>query len=283
MMNLERRRFLAACITLASAPAIVLAGERQFKPGDQVMVFFPSPDVQHDAFIIGIVKGRLPDGRYRIRVTDYVEGHDYGLSCEPLPPETDSSEYGQGWEKWDDTRKLSREVDYAVPADKLMPAGQGRMYAISRNNVWTNFARWLSDAPVLYVDKLKQAQREADKLGLSGMHAAFDLAIAHRQAFYSPEGSPYWPWQVLPHLIPLLDRAQAILDRDPQLKKLFMAKKRDWKKINSRMDWLFTIRAQDKIVHDAHYALYEDGLDKVDPKVIRTIRQKLEALGVPAR
>ncbi len=283
MIKIKRRALLAAFLTLSSGLVLAQSKGRTFKPGDQVMVFFPSPDIQHDAFIIGIVKGRLPDGRYRIRVTDYVEGHDYGLSCEPLPPETDSSEYGQGWEKWDDTRTLSRDVDYAVPADKLMPAGEGRMYAISRNNVWTTFARWLSDAPVLYVDKLQQAQREADKLGLSGMHTAFDLAIAHRQTFYSPEGSPYWPWQVVPRLIPLLNKAQAVLDKDPQLKQLFMAKKRDWKRINSRTDWLFTIRALDKIVHDAHYVLYEDGLDKVDPQVIQAVRRKLEELGVPVR
>ncbi|HIQ40474.1 MAG TPA: hypothetical protein EYH46_04820 [Sulfurivirga caldicuralii] len=282
-MDLKRRWFLAACITLAGVPAMVLAAGSQFRPGDQVMVFFPSPDVQRDAFIIGIVKGRLPDGRYRIRVTDYVEGHDYGLSCEPLPPETDSSEYGLGWEKWDDTRTLSREVDYAVPADKVMPAGQGRMYAISRNNVWTTFARWLSEAPVLYVDKLKQAQQEANEVGLSAMQTAFELAIAHRQAFYSPEGAPYWPWQAVERLVPVLERVQAVLARDPELKALFMAKPRDWQKINQRTDWLFTLRALDKIVDDVRDALYEEGLEKVDPKVLRILREKLKALGVSVR
>lgn len=276
-MRIDRRGFLLLGGALIAGS--LWAAER-FRPGDQVMVFFPAPDVQHDAFIIGIVKGRLSDGRYRIRVTDYVEGHDYGLSCEPLPPEHAGSEYGAGWEKWDDTRTLSREIDYAVPADRLMPAGSGRMYAISRNNVWTTFARWLSDAPVLYVDKLEQARQEASQYGLQGMDTAFDLAIAHRRAFYSPEGAPYWPWEVIPRLIPLLDKAQSVLDQNPQLKALFLARKRDWKRINRRTDWLFTIRALDKIVHDAHYMLYEEGVERVDPKVIAAVRQRLRAPGV---
>jgi len=69
----------------------------RFKVGDQVMVFFRAADIQNDAFILGIVKGFLPDGRVRLQVTDYVEGHDYGLSCEPLPPPDATSEYGDGW------------------------------------------------------------------------------------------------------------------------------------------------------------------------------------------
>ena len=275
MMN--RRQFL-----YLAGSAFSRADDARYKVGDQVMVFFPSPDIQHDAFILGIVKGRLADGRYRITVTDYVEGHDYGLSCEPLPPEDtlqNESPYGKGWEAWDDTRRLHRDSDYAVPADKLLPAARGRMYAISRNNVWTTFARWLSDAPVLYVDKLEQARDEAQKLGLKDMTTAFDLAIAHRRAFYSPEGAPYWPWQVVPHLVPLLDKALALLKKDARLRKYFYAKKRDWKAIRKSGYLLFTLEALDKIKHDALDELYEDGMDKVDPKVMQAVRQRLKALG----
>jgi len=253
----------------------------EFKPGEQVMVFFPSADIQHDAFIIGIIKGRLSDGRYRIKVTDYVEGHDYGLSCEPLPPSGVGSEYGQGWEKWDDTRRLNPNIEYAVPADKLMPAGEGHHYAISRNNIWTRFARWLSDAPVLYVDELEQARRELEPLGLAAMDIPFQLAIAHRKAFYSPLGSPYWPHEVLPRLIPLLDQIQAILDAHPRLREVYFAKPRPWKKIRQDMFLLFTLRAIDKIVHDATNVLYEDDVqEKGDPADIKTVKRRLRSLGV---
>jgi hypothetical protein len=251
-----------------------------FKPGDQVMVFFPSPDIQKDAFIIGIIKGHLSDGRYRIQVTDYVEGHDYGLSCEPLPPENTNSVYGRGWEAWDDTKRLSKEIEYAVPADKLMPAAQGRMYAISRNNIWTKFARWLSDAPVLYVDELEQAAREAQQLGLTGLKIPFELAIAHRGTFYAPEGYPYWPYQVVPKLSMLLEKVQVLLEKDKTLRELYFTSKRDWKRIEQSTDRLFTIRAIDKIVHDVRNTLYEEGLEKVDLQALHEVKQKLMALGV---
>lgn len=278
---MNRRAFVGLLGTafVPAAWAKVLS-HRRFKVGDQVMVFFPSPDIQKDAFILGIVKGYLPDGRVRLQVTDYVEGHDYGLSCEPLPPEDVSSEYGPGWQKWEDPGKLRQDIEYAVPADKLMPAGDGRMYAVSRNNIWTKFARWLSDAPVLYVDELAQVKEEAKQLGLAELEVPFELAIAHRQAFYAPVGHPYWPYEVVPRLVPLLNKVQALLNNDPQLKHYFFAKKRDWKKINQSTYLLFTIRALDKIVHDAHNVLYEEGMDKVDPKVLRQVKQQLKALGV---
>jgi hypothetical protein len=258
-----------------------MARAETFRPGEQVMVFLPSPDIQNDAFIVGIIKGRLPDGRYRIKVTDYVKGHDYGLSCEPLPPANAGSEYGKGWEKWDDTRRLDPNIEYAVPADKLMPVGKGHHYAISRNNVWTRFARWLSDAPVLYVEDLEQARKELKALGLDGLDVPFQLAIAHRKTFYSPLGSPYWPHEVLPRLVPLLDRVQAVLDAHPELKKAYFAKPRPWDSIRKSTFMLFTLRAIDKIVHDAHYVLYEEDAEKNgDPKTIEAIKQRLRALGV---
>ncbi len=257
----------------------VLATPR-FKVGDQVMVFFPAADIQKDAFILGIIKGFLPDGRVRLQVTDYVEGHDYGLSCEPLPPPDATSEYGDGWETWQDPRKLRQDIEYAVPADKLMPAGAGRMYAITRNNIWTKFARWLSDAPVLYVDELIQAQSEAAQVGLAALERPFALAIAHRQAFYAPEGRPYWPYEAAPRLVPLLEKVMGILEADPQLKQHFFAARRDWTRINQSTYLRFMLRALDKVVQDAHQLLYEEGLEKVDPGVLAQLRTQLRALGV---
>ncbi len=269
---------LVLLLLVAASPWVMAAA---FKPGDLVMVFLPAPDIQNDAFIVGIIKGRLPDGRYRIKVTDYVKGHDYGLSCEPLPPKEVSSEYGKGWEKWDDTRRLNPNIEYAVPADKLMPVGKGHHYAISRNNIWTRFARWLSDAPVLYVDELEQARTELKPLGLEALDTPFQLAIAHRKAFYSPLGSPYWPHEVLPHLIPLLDQVQSVLDAHPELKRVYFAKPRPWKAIRQDMFLLFSVRAIDKIVHDAANVLYEEDAEKHgDPRVMAAVKQRLRALGV---
>ena len=276
-----RSRFFVGLLLWVLLSGWPIAYAAAFKPGDQVMLFLPSPDIQNDAFVVGIVKGRLPDGRYRIKVTDYVKGHDYGLSCEPLPPTPVSSEYGKGWEKWGDTRRLSPDIEYAVPAGKLMPVGKGHHYAISRNNIWTRFARWLSDAPVLYTEELEQARREIKSLGLDALDIPFRLAIAHRKAFYSPLGSPYWPHEVLPHLIPLLDQVQAVLAAHPQLKAVYFAKPRPWKTIRQSMFLLFTLRAIDKIVQDAANVIQEEDAQKQgDPRLIKVVKQRLRVLGV---
>ena len=133
---------------------------------------------------------------------------------------------------------------------------------------------------MLYVDELEQARKEAQDLGLKAMDVPFALAIAHRRAFYSPEGAPYWPHEVVPRLIPLLKQVKQLLKQDPVLKKHFFSHPRDARAINRSTYLIFTLRALDKVVQDARDVLYEEDAHKAAPDKIAQVRQLLKELGV---
>lgn len=256
------------------------ANAQTFQSGETVFVGLPSINIKDDAFIIGEVTKQLDNGDYQIKVQDYVEGHDYGAFCQPVAVVEGDSVYGKGWELWQDTTKLNQpNLEYVVAKNLVMPHRQGQHYYIERNNIWVVFGRWWSDAPILPVERLVRAQADAKSVGLEGMHAAFDLAIAHRYAFYEDGwGRPYWPYETVPFLNDLMDRVLGLLEQDKALNQLWRSQPRDAKKSQKDVHTYFLLVALDKLVKDAYYRLYDD-LDQADPKAVAELTAKLKRLG----
>jgi hypothetical protein len=255
----------------------------QFRVGDQVFVGLPSTTIRDDAFIIGRITQILDNGDYQLQVTDYVEGHDYGAFCTPVAVTT-NSEYGDGWEIWEDTRSLRQaNLEFVVPGDSVMPYRTGQYHYIERNNTWVIYGRWLSDAPILAPERIERARNDAPNYGLEGMTDAFNLAIAHRMAFYEEGwGRPYWPYETVPFLNSLLDEVERILAADPVINELFFSKPRDREVLNSSVRNVFLISALDKLVKDSYNQLYED-LSKADANEVARLTTRLAKLGYEPR
>lgn len=268
--------FAVIAISLSSP-----AWGQAFTQGESVFVGFPSVTIKDDAFIVGKVTRVLDNGDYQISVEDYVEGHDYGAFCQPvaITQVGEQSEYGDGWQVWQDTTRLDqRNLEYIVPGENVMPYREGQHSYIERNNTWVVFGRWMSDAPILPVDRLARARKDAAGVGLAGMKDAFDIAIAHRYAFYEDGwGRPYWPYETVPRLHEMLDKVEALL-ADPALNALWRAKKRDEQLLKADVRTYFLIVALDKVVKDAFYELYED-LEKADAKQVERLEARLLKLG----
>lgn len=253
----------------------------QFKKGETVLVGFPAANIKDDAYIIGLVTGRSDQGDYQIHVKDYVAGHDYGVSCTPIV--TSEALHGEQnpWEMWNDktTLMMVEGVDYLVPADRVQKLAKGQMYFIDRYNVYVTYSRWKSQAPILPVDKLAMAQRDARLVDMEEMDSAFEIAKLNRLSFYEGNfGRPYWPWETLPHLIVKLDYIIQLLDKDAELNRLWRAKKRDWDKINQSQYWYFTIDAIDQAVDEARFQFDED-LTKAKAEDQTKLKTQLDYLG----
>jgi hypothetical protein len=253
-----------------------------FAVGDTVFVGIPSTTIKDDAFIVGTVSRRLENGDYQIQVQDYVKGHDYGAFCQPVAVVDGDSHYGKGWELWQDTRQLNqKELEFIVEQARVRPYREAQHEYIERNNNWVVFGRWLSDAPILPVERLRRAQADGQSIGLAGMSDAYDLAIAHRYAFYEDGwGRPYWPYETVAPINQYLDQIITLFQQEPDLAAQWRNKPRDKAKIKQSMRTYFLILAIDKLVDDAFYQLYEK-LDEADPKAVEAMTSKLEALGKP--
>lgn len=259
---------------------------REFNVGETVFVGIPSATIRDDAFIVGQVTQRLDDGDYQIRVEDYVRGHDYGSFCRPVAVVEGDSYYGKGWELWEDTTNLHHpKLEYVVSQASVMPYRTGQYHYIERNNNWIVFGRWMSDAPILAVERLRRAQNDAPQFGLEGLVPAYDLAILHRYAFYEDGwGRPYWPYETPEKINTYLDQVIELLAEDDELNALWRAqlRDRDRETIDSDMRTHFLIAALDKLVNDAYYQLYED-LSKADQGEVEKMQQKLAKLGKTKR
>ena len=253
---------------------------QSFKEGDTVFVGLPSTNIRDDAFIIGQVTRITENGDYQIKVEDYVEGHDYGAFCTPVAVSNASSEFGDGWELWQDTRSLrQRNLEYIVPAKNVMAHRSGQYHYIERNNTWVVFGRWLSDAPILAPERIERAINGLEPIGLAGMKPALELAIGHRLAFYDQGwGRPYWPYETVAPLNDLISQIALLLESDTVLAKLWYQRPRDQALLLQDVKTFFLISALDKIVQDAYYQLYEN-LEKADAAEVASLTQKLENLG----
>ncbi|MDY0136472.1 MAG: hypothetical protein RBS36_04805 [Thiomicrospira sp.] len=273
-----RSMLFGFCLSIASFSLLA----NVFSVGDTVFVGIPSTTIKEDAFIVGTVSRRLDNGDYQIQVQDYVKGHDYGAFCQPVAVGNGDSHYGKGWELWQDTRQLDQKgLEFIVAQERVRPYREAQHEYIERNNNWVVFGRWLSDAPILPVERLRRAQADGQSIGLEQMADAYDLAIAHRYAFYEDGwGRPYWPYETVTRINQYLDQIITLFKQDPDLEAHWRSKPRDKAEIKQSMRTYFLILAIDKLVDDAFDQLYEK-LDEADPKAVEAMTGKLEALGRP--
>jgi len=262
--------------------SMVTASAATFKVGETVFVAYPAANIKEDAFIIGLVTQALPEKKqYRIKVMDYVEGHDYGLSCVPMAlDERGELSKDKGWELWTDTKKLTQNgLEYLVSAKDVLSLAQGQHRFITRNNVYINYSRWRSNAPMLSIDRLEIASNEARSVGLGALLPVFELAKKERQAYYEGNfGRPYWPHEVIDRLPMVLQAVIDELNQQPSLKKQWFAKQRDWQTINQDTYLFFMIDAIDKIVEDARYTLADADLSQTNPNSLTQVKALLKQL-----
>ena len=262
--------------------SMVTASAGTFKVGETVFVAYPAANIKEDAFIIGLVTQALPEKKqYRIKVMDYVEGHDYGLSCVPMAlDERGELSKDKGWELWTDTKKLTQNgLEYLVSAKDVLSLAQGQHRFITRNNVYINYSRWRSNAPMLSIDRLEIASNEARSVGLGALLPVFELAKKERQAYYEGNfGRPYWPHEVIDRLPMVLQAVIDELNQQPSLKKQWFAKQRDWQTINQDTYLFFMVDAIDKIVEDARYTLADADLSQTNPNSLTQVKAMLKQL-----
>lgn len=277
------KKFILLGLLTALLTAVSSAYAQRFKPNDTILVAFPANNIKDDAYIVGVVRKITPNGDYQIAVQDFVQGHDYGISCQPIAVNDKGQETGQsGWQIWgkDHTKLRTQGLDYVVPAKRAMPLHVGQLNFIDRYNVYVLYSRWKSNAPVLSIDRIKTAENDAKMAGISHMIPALEIAILDRQSYYDKvTGIPYQPEQSIPHLIKLFDYIDGQLKQDPQLNKLWRAKHRDWKKINSSMKIYFLVDAIDEAVSNAKGCLSED-TENANPKQLKKLESQLHGLGV---
>jgi hypothetical protein len=253
---------------------------KQFNVGDTVFAAFPVGNIKNDAFIIGNVTRVLENGDYQLAVMDYVEGHDYGSSCVPMVKYENQQAGVQKdniWSLWEDTTKLNTEqLEYVVPKDKVLELGYGKTYFIERNNLYIIFGRWLSGAPMMNIERMESAIKDAKKSGLSGMEPAFRLAQKERQAFYGDKGIPLENYQTIAPLIEVMQHVDKLFSEDALLKKHWYARPRNWSFLNNDTRRYFMVQAVDKVLESVWEQVYEDNLEKAEPKDIATLKNYLK-------
>lgn len=282
MFKPRQNTFFSIAASLLLSLLMLPVQAAQFKVGETILVGFPANNIKDDAYIIGIIRKVTPKGDYQITVRDYVEGHDYGLSCVPIAVDSAGQETGQsGWEMWGDTRQLtSRGLEYVVPANNVVKLAVGQMNFIDRYNVYITYSRWKSNAPVMSIGRLKSAEAEAEYAGIGDIIPAFKIAELDRQSYFDPNnGRPYWPYESVKHLNVLLTHIEKELQANPRLNRLWRAKKRDWPEIEKDMKTYFLVDAMDKSVDDAYFLLSEDEINKADAKDLAMLKTHLRKLG----
>ncbi|WP_051640710.1 hypothetical protein [Thiomicrorhabdus sp. Milos-T2] len=281
MIKLHKNFYILVCILLSAfiSKACAVGSMHKFSEGDTLFVAYPAANIKDDAFIIGQVKHVMPNGDYKISVMDYVEGHDYGVSCVPmvkheLAPNSDTKD--SVWELWTDTTKLDKkQLDYLVSHKDALELGYGKTYFIERNNLYIVFGRWKSDAPLLNAERILKAEKQAKLNGLEEMIPAFEIARLDRMSFYGEYGRPMQPYESIAPLIIALNRIKDLFDKDDDLKQAWYSKKRDWKAISQSTKYYFLIQAIDKVVEDAKSQLYEDGLEQAAPKDLEQLKKQI--------
>jgi len=261
------RIFLIPIVLLFSSYAYA----SEYQVGETVFVAFPAANIKDDAFIVGKVNRIMANGDLNISVLDYVEGHDYGVSCVPMnkgdvgttiPSDTDNI-----WDLWTDTTKLDKhKLDYVVAKKNVLKLASGKTHFIERNNLYIVFGRWKSDAPMLSADRMTIAEGQAQENGLKGMIPAFELAKLDRKSFYGEHGRPLMPFESVAPMVKTLKALEQDLNKDAIFKKHWFAKDRDWKEISQNTKIYFLMQAADKVLSDAKDLVYEDGVENAAPK-----------------
>lgn len=254
-----------------------------FRVGETVFVAYPAGNIKDDAFIIGKIQGINDKGDYQISVLDFVEGHDYGVSCVPMIKQENAqsvgSEYGQGWDLWQDTKTLEKEtLDYVVSKADVMKLGNGKRFFIERNNLYIVIGRWKSDAPMLTIDRLIRAEQEAVDNNMEALLPALALVKLHRASFYGEYGRPMQPFETIALLNKTLSAVLKLFAEDPILHRVWLSRDRDWKKISEDMRLYFLVDAMDKIVADAIKQQYQEGVEQAGEQALKTLKSYLSQL-----
>lgn len=272
----------ALCLSgfaLLASPAVLAV---DYKIGDTIMVAYPAENIKDDAYIIGLVRQQTENGDYQISVLDYVQGHDYGISCVPIR-ENELGEATQEvvWELWTDTTKLyGKGMQYIVPKANVRKLQTGQYDFIDRNNLYITYSRWKSNAPVMSLEQFDIAIAKAQSLGLKGFVPALQLAKKEREAYYEADiGRPYWAYESIPLLNVVLGDVVDLLKADKALNKLFRDKPfRNSKLKELTTEQYFLVDAIDKIIFDAAYEAVKDGTEQIDPKVFAQFQERLKFL-----
>lgn len=254
-----------------------------FRVGETVFVAYPAGNIKDDAFIVGKIQGINDKGDYQISVLDFVEGHDYGVSCVPMIKQENAqsvgSEYGQGWDLWQDTKTLEKEtLDYVVSKADVMKLGNGKRFFIERNNLYIVIGRWKSDAPMLTIDRLIRAEQEAVDNNMEALLPALALVKLHRASFYGEYGRPMQPFETIALLNKTLSAVLKLFAEDPILHRVWLSRDRDWKKISEDMRLYFLVDAMDKIVADAIKQQYQEGVEQAGEPALKTLKSYLSQL-----
>ena len=258
-----------------------LSQANTFKIGDVILISFPENNIKDDAYLTGIVREITIKGDYQISVKDFVDGHDYGVSCTPIAINSTGQKTAQsGWEIWTDTRNpINKQLEFIVPADKAMKLSSGKLMFIDRYNIYIVYSRWKSNAPIMSISKIESTKEYAKETGIGAINSALDIAILDRKSYYDPViNRPYWAYESVKPLTVLLEHIQSLLENDKNLNALWRAKKRDWKTIEKDMQTYFLIDSIDKAVTDAGYLLNEDGLEKANPVTLLKLKKQLKNL-----
>jgi len=244
-----------------------------FKIGETVFVAYPAGNIKDDAFIVGKVTGITDEGDYKLSVIEYVEGHDYGVSCVPMV-KNDGSHGNKGdiWSLWTDTTRLNtEELDYLVAKEDVLKLSYGKTYFIERNNLYIVFGRWLSGAPMLNIDRINRAIETAKLNRLVDMQPAFELAKLQRKSFYDTNGRPLYPFETIRPLLTVMQRVDSLFKEDPELEKLWWERPRNWKQLNADTRRYFLVQAIDRVYEDAWNQVYEDGIEGAGAKDIEQL------------
>lgn len=273
-MKLLSKNILLLCLLLGFNLA---SHASNFKVGETVFVAYPAGNIKDDAFIVGKITKIMPDGDYLLSVIDYVEGHDYGVSCVPMTKyETTAgsdAELSQVWELWTDTTKLETEkLDYLVSKKDVMKLGYGKTYFIERNNLYIILGRWLSGAPMLNIEKIDMAIKTAKINRLEGMVPAFNLAKLQRKAFYGENGRPLYAFETIKPMVKVMQAIDQVFAEDPELKKLWFERPRNWKVLNADTRQYFLVQVIDQLYEDAWNQIYEEGLERADPEDLAQLK-----------
>ncbi len=284
-MQITQRFKLAGLLFIISLVSLPIQA-KVFTVGETIMIGFPANNIKDDAYIIGVVKKLTKEGDYQISVRDFVEGHDYGLSCQPIDTSqaaNSNSASSNGWEMWQDTKNLySKQLEFIVPAKKAMKLSTGQLMFIERYNIYITYSRWKSNPLVMSIDRIISAQQSAKAEGVEQINPAFELAKLDRLSYYdSVTGRPYQPFESIKPLTTLLDKVLVMLEENPRLKKYWTAQARDGKGIEDDMEIYFLVDAIDKVVKDVRSTLDEGGLEDANKKDLKKLKQQLRDLVRP--
>jgi len=276
-------KYLWALLLLWATFSQMVFAQTTFKTGETVMVAFPANNIKGDAFIIGVVRKVLPSGDYQISVQDYVRGHNYGISCVPMPEGETTQTPKVNWEMWKDKTKLyGKGMQYIVKKQNVVKLSIGQHYFINRNNLLVNFDRWISNQPIIPLDNFDEMISAASYLNLKTIVPVLKLAKAERSSYYAPHMVPRPPSEIIKPLNQVIMQVQDILKADPKLNQLWRSHQRSQKELTASSYTFFMIKALDKIVSDASSQvdrLEVMGLQKVHPKAFKNLKKQIAQLG----